>query len=124
MDDGELIEVFYAYQWLIRPDGTSERLLLDKDVGWQAGSWAVNCRSVALCFAGDFTSGQPTDEVLDACASLIADYIKRFPAIKLETNVVGHREVNKKTICPGNDFLGSGGWKQILIKKVQGALNL
>lgn len=119
----ELIEVFYAYQWLIRPDGKSERLLLDKDVGWQAGNWKVNCRSVAICFAGDFTFGQPTEQATDACASLIADYIKKFPAIKLEANVIGHNEVNKKTICPGNEFLGPGGWKEALIKKTLELLN-
>lgn len=118
----ELIEVFYAYQWLIRPDGTNERLLLDKDVGWQAGNWNVNCRSIAICFAGDFTSGQPTNEALDTCAKLIADYIKKFPAIKLETNVISHREVNPKTICPGGDFLGPDGWKQVLVKRVQAIL--
>lgn len=120
--NGELIEVFYAYQWIIRPNGTSERLLIDKDVGWQAGNWNVNCRSIAICFAGDFTNGQPTNEALDTCAKLIADYIKKFPAIKLETNVIGHREVNKKTVCPGNKFLGLGGWKEALIEKVKAIL--
>lgn len=120
--NGELIEVFYAYQWFIRPNGTSERLLLDKDVGWQAGNWNVNCRSIAICFAGDYSQSKPAEEALDTCAKLITDYIKKFPAIKLE-NVIGHREVNPKTICPGNDFLGPDGWKQILTEKVRVVLS-
>ncbi|MDD5738887.1 MAG: peptidoglycan recognition family protein [Candidatus Pacebacteria bacterium] len=114
---GEWREVFYAYHWLVRPNGKCERLLQDCEVGWQAGNWDVNCRSIAICFAGDFTDGQPTDEALDACATLIAGYMKNFPAIKIE-NVIGHREVNPKTICPGNGFLGPDGWKQTLINKV------
>ncbi|MEK7173318.1 MAG: peptidoglycan recognition family protein [Patescibacteria group bacterium] len=117
--DGEWREVFYAYHWYIRPSGECERWLLDREVGWQAGNWNVNCRSIAICFAGDYSQGKPTEEALDASASLIAGYIKKFPAIKLETNVIGHREVNKKTICPGNEFLGPDGWKQVLVKKVQ-----
>lgn len=115
--NGEWVEVFYAYHWLIRPNGKCERLLLDKEVGWQAGNWNINCRSVAICFAGDFTHGRPTGEAINACAVLIADYIRRFPAIKLETNVIGHREV-RPTICPGNEFLGPGGWKENLLKEV------
>lgn len=120
---GEMREVFYAYHWLVRPNGECERLLLDKEVGWHAGNWKVNCSSVAICLAGDFTTGRPTDEALNACADLAAGYIKKFPAIKVKTNIIGHSEVNPKTICPGNEFLGLNGWKGELVRKTQALLN-
>ncbi len=37
--------VFFAYHWLIRPDGRAERLLEDAYIGWHAGNWDTNTRS-------------------------------------------------------------------------------
>lgn len=122
--DNEWIQVFYAYQWLIRPDGKPERLLRDDEIGWQAGDWPTNCEAVAICLTGDYSQGRPSEAALNTCAQLLANYVKKFPAMnaELEKSIVGHREVNKKTVCPGNEFLGSGGWKEVLIKKVQAIL--
>lgn len=119
---GELREVFYAYHWLIKLNGERERLLLDKEVGWHSGNWNMNCRSIAICFAGNFAHSRPTDQALNSCADLITGYIKKFPAIKAETNIIGHQEVNPKTECPGNEFLGLEGWKGELIRKTQALL--
>lgn len=101
-------QVFYAYHWLVRMGGSIERLLSDNEVGWQAGNWDVNCRSVAICLDNDFENSSPSGSVLSAIAGLIKEY---YPQVSIE-NIKGHREVNPKTTCPGNQFLN--GWKQKL----------
>jgi hypothetical protein len=112
-DKGKWTEVFYAYHWLIRKDGTAERLLNDDEVGWDSGNWDMNMRSVSICFDGDYTDTAPSDAQLKVAAKLIADYQKKF-TIK---DVVGHRDV-KATICPGNWW--SNGGKQKLMNLVKG----
>lgn len=102
-------QVFYAYHWLVRMDGTMERLLNDNEIGWQAGNWDVNCRSIAICLDNDFENSSPSDLVLSAVSNLIKE---QYPQVKAE-NIKGHREVNPKTTCPGNQFLDD--WKTKLI---------
>jgi|GEM_PF-2098109 len=51
--------VFCAYHWLVYMDGTMERLLQDNEVGWHAGKWDVNCKSVAICLDDDFENLAP-----------------------------------------------------------------
>ena len=97
--------VFYAYHWLVRMDGQIERLLDDNEIGWQAGNWEVNCRSIAICLDNNFENSSPSALVLGSCAQLIREY---YPRVSLE-NIKGHREVNPKTTCPGNQFMA--GWK-------------
>ena len=36
-------QIFWAYHWMIRTDGSYVRLLADNETGWQAGNWEVNC---------------------------------------------------------------------------------
>lgn len=103
------IEVFYAYHWLIRPDGKAERLLQDNEVGWHSGNWEMNCRSIAICFDGDFTEDRPKAAAILACANLVADYRNKF---KIK-QVVGHFDV-KNTTCPGQWFR-DGGKEDILL---------
>lgn len=102
-------QVFYAYHWLVRMDGTLERLLNDNEIGWQAGNWDVNCRSIAICLDNYFENSSPSDLVLSAVSNLIKE---QYPQVKVE-NIKGHREVNPKTTCPGSEFLSD--WKAKLI---------
>lgn len=84
------VQIFYGYHWLVRLDGTPERLLTDNYVGWHAGNWDINTKS--------------------------KDNYKNVPI----ENILGHNEVNKNTVCPGNGFID--GWKLTLmnlIKKYQ-----
>lgn len=92
-------QVFYGYHWLIRHDGSRERLLPDAAIGWHAGNWEVNRRSVAVCFDGDFAQGQPSREALDSVAELI---VGQYGAIA-SASIVGHKAITKTT-CPGNSF--------------------
>lgn len=102
-------QVFYAYHWLVRRDGTAERLLDDNEVGWQAGNWDMNCRSVAVCFDDDLTEKEPTSEALESAVGIINTYYKGL-------EIIGHREVNPKTECPGNLFLTE--WKNELTERL------
>ena len=89
-------------------DGTVERLLNDNEIGWHAGDWKVNCHSVAICLDNDFENAAPSNSVLSAVAKLIKTH---YP----HTHILGHREINPQTTCPGNLFLPD--WKKKLIQK-------
>lgn len=99
-------QVFYAYHWFVRQDGAVVRLLNDNEIGWQAGNWNINCRSVGICVDDNLENKIPGDKVTESIRKIIA---KQYPQIK-KGNIVGHREVNPKTTCPGNTFLH--GWKE------------
>jgi hypothetical protein len=102
--------IFWAYHWLIREDGSAERLLEDDEIGWQAGDWAVNCRSVAVCFDGNFEAGVPSARMLGAAAKLIQ---ARYPMVRPD-GILGHCEVNRETVCPGTFF--ANGWKRTILR--------
>ncbi|MGC9605193.1 MAG: peptidoglycan recognition family protein [Minisyncoccia bacterium] len=107
-------QVFWPYHWLVRMDGTCERLLNDDEIGWQAGDWDMNRRSVAICLDNDYEHSAPGKEVLEALARLICE---RYPSIPKE-RIFGHCEINHKTTCPSGLFLdgpGGRGWKEKLL---------
>ncbi|HEX4104474.1 MAG TPA: peptidoglycan recognition family protein, partial [Candidatus Paceibacterota bacterium] len=64
-------QVFWPYHWFIRKNGEAERLLKDNEIGWHAGNWDINCRSVAVCFDGDYENSRPSDVELEAATRLI-----------------------------------------------------
>lgn len=102
-------QVFFAYHWLVRPDGTTERLLKDEYIGWHAGNWDINIRSVGIALSGNYENIIPPVTQLKAAKNLIS---KHYPQIE-KKRIIGHREVIEGTICPGKMFLSD--WKvQIL----------
>ena len=110
--DGQ--QVFWPYHWFIRKDGATERLLEDNEIGWQAGNWDINCRSVAICFDGDYENSKPSEIELKAAVKIIKEY---YPSV-LRERIFGHREINQKTTCPSNLFLSMDdrlGWKEELL---------
>lgn len=107
-------QVFYGYHWLVRRDGSVERLLPDSAIGWQAGSWDVNTRSVGICLDNDYENDAPSGVVLAAVAGLIREHYGHV----LSSNVVGHGEVSTiPTVCPGNGF--KSDWKAKLVGLVE-----
>lgn len=122
---------FLAYHWLMRMDpvrgknlkksagsqgasrasnggdGRFERLLDDDQIGWHAGNWDINKRSVAICLDNDYEKQDPADEVLRRLAAHIK---KHYPGCK----IIGHREARAGTICPGTNFLSA--WKPKLLE--------
>ena len=102
--DGRM--VFYAYHWLVRADGTHERLLKDNEIGWQAGNWDINCRSVGICLDGDFEHASPPETMIEGARSIVRDHYADVDAMR----IIPHRNANPNTTCPGEWFDG-GGWK-------------
>lgn len=101
--------VFFAYHWLIRPDGSADRLLEDSHIGWHAGDWPVNTRSVAIALSGNYETGTPPLPQIESTARLIRTYYPQVP----RASIVGHCEVRKDLTCPGAYFLES--WKDTLL---------
>lgn len=103
---------FLAYHWLVRMDGSFERLLDDKELGWHAGNWEINRRSVGICLDNDYDEQDPADYILRQ----LADHIKKhYPAVKPQ-NIIGHCEARQGTVYPGNNF--QVVWKPKLLKYV------
>lgn len=101
---------FFAYHWLVRPDGTCERLLEDRAIGWHAGNWNVNTRSIGIALSGNYEHATPPAGQIVAAAHLIATF---YPLIA-PTRVLGHCEVRTYLTCPGDHFLH--GWKAQLLE--------
>jgi hypothetical protein len=104
--------VFFAYHWLIRTDGRVERLLEDAYIGWHAGNWDINTRSVALAFAGNYEEDIPPAAQIAAAAQVIKEHYSHVAQARL----LGHREVTRGISCPGSHFLGK--WKDMLLQRV------
>lgn len=103
--------VFFAYQWLVRPDGKAQRLLEDRYIGRQ--SHDLNLRSIGLALSGNYEHSTPPIEQIEASAKVIRNY---YPSID-PARILGHLEVMPGRTCPGYKFLG--GWKEILLESIK-----
>jgi hypothetical protein len=107
--DGKM--VFFAYHWLIRPDGKAERLLDDKYVARHAVQ--NNPHTVGIAFSGNYEHSTPPIEQIEATAQTIKNNYSFVDAGR----ILGHREVMEGRTCPGDKFLD--GWKNTLIDAVK-----
>lgn len=101
--------VFFAYHWLIRPDGTCERLLEDRALGWHAGNWEINTRSIGIALSGNYEHASPPATQLAATAQLLRSHYHTIP----HTRIFGHCEIRPELTCPGDRFLSE--WKKRLL---------
>ena len=106
-------QVFWGYHWLIREDGSQKHNLKDNYIGWQAGNWDINTRSVGICIDDDLSNKEPGDKVINSLAELIGSRYKNIS----EDRIFGHCDVNKQTDCPGHLFHES--WRQKLLQKLR-----
>lgn len=90
-----------AYHYFIEKRDTVEQLHDDDFIGYHAGHWLTNVRSIGICLAGDFTREQPTDFQIDALTRLIMDLQARHGIP--DSRVLLHKEV-KNTTCPGTNL--------------------
>jgi N-acetyl-anhydromuramyl-L-alanine amidase AmpD len=105
--------VFYVYHWLMRMDGSFERLPQDDELGWHAANWDINCRSVGICLDNDYDRRNPSPDVLSKLAEFIH---QNYPQVA-KKRIFGHREVSEhETTCPGAHFID--GWKLQLLESV------
>lgn len=107
--DGKM--VFFAYHWLIRPDGKAERLLDDKYVARHAVQH--NPSTIGVAISGNYEHSTPPIEQIAA----VAQIIKYNYSLVDVGRILGHREVMEGRTCPGDKFLG--GWKNTLIDAVK-----
>lgn len=105
-------QVFYAYHWLVRNDGSVVRLLDDRYIGWHAGNKNINFRSVAIVLDGQFAESEPSASAVEGIASILKKY---YPQIR-PTGVIGHSEANSQTDCPGKLFLPV--WKEKILARL------
>jgi hypothetical protein len=103
-------QVFWCYHWLVRNDGNLERILDDRYIGWHAGNWDVNTRSIAICIDDDLTQKEPSETVVGSIAELISS---KYPGVN-PANVVGHCDVSHETECPG--YLFHESWRAKLVE--------
>jgi hypothetical protein len=105
-------QVFWCYHWLVRENGISERILDDDYIGWHAGNWDINTRSVGICIDDDLSEKEPSEAVIQSIADTIH---QNYPQVR-KIKIIGHCEVNHNTECPGNLFIES--WKNKLLDRL------
>lgn len=101
-------QTFIGYHWVVFPDGKTYHVLADNTIGWQAGNWALNCRSVAICLVGDYSKQKPPTNMLQKAQQIVVKYP--------QTKLLGHHDINAATSCPGKPFYGPIGWQQALVQ--------
>ena len=106
-------QVFYGYHWKVGQDGRVDRLLDDSALGWHAGNWEVNKRSVGICIDDDLAHKNPTEDALNAVAAIISTHYADIATS--ESAIIGHKEASE-TACPGDHFID--GWKNELVRRV------
>lgn len=104
-------QVFFAYHWLIKPDGNAERLLDDKYVARHAVQ--NNPHTVGIALSGNYEHSTPPIAQINTVAQTIRD---NYSFVDIG-RIFGHREVMQGRTCPGDQFLG--GWKNTLLSAVR-----
>ncbi len=98
-----------GYHFLVAGNGTIFQTNEIETMSYHAAS--VNPIGVGICFLGNFTEEVPSEEQLVAGAHLVAWLLQEL-GLDLEA-VKGHREF-METACPGNQWLSSKNWKEML----------
>lgn len=96
-----------AYHMLITKDGNVKETRPLDEVGYHAGNWAVNLRSIGICLQGKFEEEEPTEKQLNALQRLITELMGAY-SIKHQS-VRLHRDI-KPTACPGKNLADKHEW--------------
>ena len=91
-----------GYHFVIRKNGTIERGRPE----WAEGSHAYgeNWHSLGIHLSGAMDKVQPTDAQIESCAHLVAYLCDKYEIPIDREHIVGHREVNDDTSCPGENL--------------------
>ena len=91
-----------GYHFVIRKDGTIERGRPE----WAVGSHAYgeNWHTLGIHLSGAMDKVQPTDAQIESCAHLVAYLCDEYEIPIDREHIVGHREVNDDTSCPGENL--------------------
>ena len=91
-----------GYHFVIRKNGTIERGRPE----WAVGSHAYgeNWHTLGIHLSGAMDKVQPTDAQIESCAHLVAYLCDKYDISIDREHIVGHREVNDDTSCPGDNL--------------------
>ena len=91
-----------GYHAVIRKNGTIERGRPE----WAVGSHAYgeNWHTLGIHLSGAMDKVQPTKAQIESCAHLVAYYCEKYNIPIDREHIVGHREVNDDTSCPGENL--------------------
>lgn len=91
-----------GYHAVIRKNGTIERGRPE----WAVGSHAYgeNWHTLGIHLSGAMDTVQPTKAQIESCAHLVAYYCEKYNIPIDREHIVGHREVNDDTSCPGENL--------------------
>lgn len=87
-----------GYHFVVRANGTIERGRPELAIGAHSGP-AGNGDSIGIVLTGNFETGKPTEEQMNALVELIKDLRSRYGNL----SVIGHKDV-VATACPGRNF--------------------
>jgi N-acetyl-anhydromuramyl-L-alanine amidase AmpD len=108
--------LYTAYHYCIDKKGEVHHTRPVDEVGYHAGSWWHNLRSIGICLQGDFTKESPEYAQRHALSELIKQLMSDYGIER--KNVLPHRAVKASTQCPGipddllNDIIDDNDWKR------------
>lgn len=91
-----------GYHFVIRKDGNIEKGRPDWAIG--AHAYGENQHTIGIHLSGAFNSVQPTKAQIESCAHLVAYLCDEYEIPIDREHIVGHREVNDDTSCPGENL--------------------
>lgn len=94
--------VAIGYHYVIRKNGTIEEGRPDWAVGGHA--YGENWHTIGIHLSGAFNKVQPTEKQIESCAHLVAYLCEKWGIPIDRAHIVGHREVNDDTSCPGDNL--------------------
>ncbi len=105
-------QTFVGYHYIVydvgKLTGLTTQLLDDRCIGFHAGNYGVNCRSIGIAVVGDLMSHCPQVRTISAINTIIS----RYPDAKV---ILGHKDVERRdgktTLCPGDKW---DEWKGLL----------
>lgn len=96
-----------GYHFVIRKNGTIERGRPEWSVGSHA--YGENWHTLGIHLSGAMDKVQPTKEQIESCAHLVAYLCDEYEIPIDREHIVGHREVNDDTSCPGENLFAKMG---------------
>jgi len=88
---------WYAqYHYFIDKDGKRTQFRKHDEIGWHAGVWSVNQKSIGVCLAGNFEHEVPTEAQLNELSKLMHELEDQYPKV----DWLFHRDI-KATACCG-----------------------
>lgn len=92
-----------AYHYVIAGDGSYKKTRGFDEIGYHAGNWDMNKKSIGICVCGNFDEENPSKEQISALNKILKELVDNY---KLkETDIIFHKDVVSYKTCPGLNFL-------------------